>query len=85
MDSRETADRVAKCCEKIMETMNDADASRYVAIHALGAAACQVLAQIETEEAALELFNEMIEVVGRTMGMVSETRRVAKQTMRTAH
>lgn len=85
MTNQEAADRVAECCEKIMDTMNDAHATRYIAIHALGAAACQVLAQIETEEAAMDLFREMVEVIGNTMGMVSGARKQAAQTANTTH
>lgn len=85
MDNSEMADRVVEFTGKIINLMNSDDLTKRVAIHALGGAACHVFIQSETEEAALDLFREMVTVMGNTMAMVSERRVELAKTPKTAH
>lgn len=85
MDTSEVADRVTELTRKIINLMNSEDPTKRVAIHALGGAVCHVLIQSETEKASLDLFTEMVTVVGNTMAMVSERKMELAKMPETTH
>lgn len=74
MAGDDVTEQVAHCCVKIMEVMNEEKASKYVALHSIGAVLCQILAQIDSEEHAKIALTEMLDVVMQTMGTVKQAR-----------
>ena len=68
-----------------MEVMAEEKVTKYIAVHSLGAALCQVLAHIENEETAKYVFGEMIDTVSHTMGLVEQKRKDGDMPTGTKH
>jgi hypothetical protein len=85
MNHEETAERVARCCEKIMHVMAEEKVTKHIAMHSLGAALCQVLSHIESEEAAKYVFGEMLDVVAQTMDLVGQKKKDGNMPSGTKH
>lgn len=85
MAADDVTEQVARCCNRIVEAMHREQVTKYVAVHALGAALCQALGQIESEEVARGVFGEMLDVVTQTMSFTKELRGSAAKASETAH
>jgi len=68
-----------------MEVMAGEKVTKYIAVHSLGAALCQVLAHIENEETAKYVFDEMMETVAQTMGLVEQKKKDGSMPSRAKH